>query len=462
MPLQLFNTLTRRLESFKPLKDKKVGLYACGPTVYDYAHIGNLRSYIIWDILHRTLEYNGYKVKHVMNITDVGHLTSNADEGEDKIEKGAAREHKSAWEIADFYTKAFMKNMAELNINKPDVICRATGHIKEQIKLIIKLEKKGFTYINAEGVYFDTSKLPDYGELAGLKNQDLRSGIRVAIGGKRHNADFALWKFSPKLKKRQMEWNSPWGVGFPGWHIECSAMSAKYLGLPFDIHCGGIDHIPVHHTNEIAQTEAAEGVVPARYWVHNEFLNMGEEKMAKSAGNFITLDTLKEKNISPLAYRFFILQTHYRKQLTFSWMALEAAQNGLDHLCLAAASLDKKSSLSMHSVEIEEKIKEKFLKAISDDMDTPAALAIVWEAVKEKKISQKILFEFDKVLGLKIKENMDKPVQSIPISARALIDERDTARAAKNWKKSDELRDELIKLGYTVMDTPKGTKITKN
>ncbi len=461
MQFKLFNTLTRQLEEFKPLKNKKVGIYACGPTVYDYAHIGNLRSYIIWDILRRALEFNGFKVKHVMNITDVGHLTSDADEGEDKIEKGSSRENKPAWEIADFYTKAFMRDMADLNIHKPDIICRATEHIQEQIKLIKKLEKKGFTYITADGVYFDTSKLSDYGKLAELNKQDLRAGIRVALGGKKNNTDFALWKFSPKLSKRQMEWKSPWGVGFPGWHIECSAMSAKYLGIPFDIHTGGIDHIPVHHTNEIAQTEAAEGVMPAKYWIHNEFLNMGEEKMAKSAGNFITLETLKEKNINPIAYRYFILQAHYRKQLIFSWQALEAAQNGLEHLYKAADALERKTSLSMHSVEVNEKIKEKFLTAINNDLDTPAALAIIWEAVKGKKISQKTLFEYDEILGLKIKDNLNKEPDIIPVSVQTLIRERDIARAEKNWQKSDELRDKLTKLGYTVRDTPKETNIKK-
>ena len=461
MTFQLYNSLGRRLEDFKPLKAKKAGLYACGPTVYDYAHIGNLRSYIIWDVLHRALEFNGYKVKHVMNITDVGHLTSDADEGEDKMEKGAARERKSAWEIADFYIKAFMNNLHDLNISEPDIICRATDHITEQISLIKKLEKNGFTYKTADGIYFDTSKLSNYGVLANLKKQDLRAGIRVALGGKKNNTDFALWKFSPKLEKRQMEWDSPWGIGFPGWHIECSAMSAKYLGVPFDIHCGGIDHIPVHHTNEIAQTEAAEGVGPAHYWIHNEFLNLGEEKMAKSAGNFITIDTLKEKNINPIAYRFFILQTHYRKQLTFSFEALKAAQNGLEHLYNAAAGLEKRIPASMHREEIEAKTKEKFLAAINNDLDTAGALAVVWEAVREKAIGQKTLFDFDKVLGLKIKENINKTAKSLPISVQVLVEERDKARLAKDWKKSDELRDELAKLGYTVMDTPKGTKITK-
>ena len=297
MPLYLYNTLTRRIEEFKSIKKNNVGLYTCGPTVYNFAHIGNLRTYVFEDILKRALAYNDYKVKHVMNITDVGHLTDDADEGEDKMEKGSAREGKTAWELAEFYTHAFRLDMEQLNIIKPSIWCRATDHIKEQINLIKKLEKKGFTYATSDGIYFDTSKLKDYGKLANLQNQELRAGVRVDVGDKRSTTDFALWKFSPKLQKRQMEWKSPWGVGFPGWHIECSAMAMKYLGETFDIHCGGVDHIPVHHTNEIAQSEAAYDSSLANFWMHGEFLLMGNDKMAKSGDNFVTLQTLKEKEI---------------------------------------------------------------------------------------------------------------------------------------------------------------------
>ncbi|MFA5127441.1 MAG: cysteine--tRNA ligase [Patescibacteria group bacterium] len=456
MTLRLYNTMSRKIEDFVPIHEGKVGIYACGPTVYDYAHIGNLRSYITWDILHRTLKADGFKVKHVMNITDVGHLTGDGDEGDDKMEKGAAREKKTAWDIAKYYTKAFMANLNDLNIKEPEVVCRATDHIKEQINLIKKLERKGFTYTTLDGIYFDTKKLAGYGRLARLDKQELRAGARVAMGGKHHASDFALWKFSPVLAQRQMEWDSPWGKGFPGWHIECSAMSAKYLGIPFDIHTGGIDHIPVHHTNEIAQTEAAEGVIPAHYWMHNEFLNMGEDKMSKSLGNFVTIDTIKEKNVDPIAYRYFILQTHYRKQLSFSWEALTAAQSGLKHLCAIARELPKRASVSRHAVAEEEKIKDKFIAAINDDLDTPNAIALMWEAIKNKRISQKTLIAWDKILGLKIKECLEA---KIPDSVHKLLTERDTARTAKDWKKSDELRDRLIKLGYTVMDTPDGTKV---
>ncbi len=451
MPLKLYNTLSRKVEIFKPIKNKKVGLYVCGPTVYDYAHIGNLRSYITWDILRRILTHDGYKVKQVMNITDVGHLTSDADEGEDKIEKGAAREKKTALEIADFYSKAFIKNLADLNVETPEIICRATDHIKEQIKLVKKLEKKGFTYLTADGVYFDTSKLNNYGILARLKKQELRAGARIDAHGKRHHSDFALWKLSPKLQKRQMEWDSPWGVGFPGWHIECSAMSKKYLGLPFDIHTGGIDHIPVHHTNEIAQTEAADGVIPARYWMHNEFLTMGDKKMAKSKGGFITLHNLQEKKYSPLAYRYLLLQTHYRKQLKFSFEALKAAETGLKHLCSLGQTLvvDRKTAAL---------VKNKFYSALNNDLDTPKALSILWQAVKEKSISQKILIEFDGVLGLGLEICLSKKDNDLPNKVNILITERDKARQNKDWAESDRLRDQIVKMGYEVMDTAEGTK----
>ena len=416
-----------------------------------------MRAYVFADVLGRTLSFKGYKLSHVINITDVGHLTGDADEGDDKMEKGAAREKKSAWEIAEFYTKAFMDNLSDLNIRKPDVVCRATDHIKQQIALIKKIERNGFTYETADGIYFDTSKLPDYGRLANLQKQELRAGARVAVGGKRHATDFALWKFSPTLKQRQMEWDSPWGKGFPGWHIECSAMSAKYLGLPFDIHCGGVDHITVHHPNEIAQTQAAEGIEPAHYWMHNEFLTTDEAKMSKSANNFITLQTLQTRNIDPLAYRFFVLQTHYRKQLFFSWEALAAAEHGLKHLRALGRELPKKPLVSRHALAEREKIKQKFFDAINNDLDTPNAIAIMWDAVKNKKICQKTLIAFDKILGLKIKEYLEA---KIPDEVHVILAERDAARAAKDWKKSDELRDRLAKMGYNVMDTPDGTKIS--
>lgn len=461
MQIYLYNTLTRRIDEFKPIKKNKVGLYTCGPTVYNYAHIGNLRTYVFEDILKRVFEFNNFKVKHVMNITDVGHLVSDGDEGEDKMEKGSAREGKTAWELADFYTREFRMDIEALNVTAPSLYCRATDHIREQINLIKKLEKKGFTYNTSDGVYFDTSRLKDYGKLANLQNQELRAGARVDIGDKKNSTDFALWKFSPKLQKRQMEWSSPWGDGFPGWHIECSAMATKYLDQPFDIHCGGVDHIPVHHTNEIAQSEAAYEKPLANYWMHGEFLLMGSDKMAKSGDNFVTIRTLKAHGISPLAYRFLLLQTHYRKQLTFSWEALQAAQNGLDHIYQAAKNLKKEKEMTDATQETEEKIILDFMEKINDDLDIPSALGLVWNAIKEKSISQETLFKFDKVLGLKIDEMVNKKAEPLPEAIIVLVSQRDKARADKMWTKSDDLRKELEQLGYKVEDTKDGTKVTK-
>ncbi|MCG2690006.1 cysteine--tRNA ligase, partial [Candidatus Parcubacteria bacterium] len=334
--LKLFNTLTRQKENFKPLdkKGQEVGLYTCGPTVYNFAHIGNLRSYLFEDVLKRVLLYNGFKVKHIMNITDVGHLTSDADTGEDKLEKGAKRENKSVWEIAGFYTKTFKKDLELLNIKEPSKWIKATDTIKEQIALIALLESKGYTYSIGDGVYFDTSKLKNYGVLWGNEKEvALEAGKRIEmVKGKKNPTDFALWKLSPKNEKRQMEWLSPWGVGFPGWHTECVVMAQKELGSPFDIHCGGIDHIQVHHTNEIAQSQGTFGNNLANFWLHGEFLDLKGQKMAKSTGGFITLTTLIEKGFNPLAYRYLCLQAHYRTKLNFSFEALTSAQNGLNNL----------------------------------------------------------------------------------------------------------------------------------
>ncbi len=493
MLIRLYNTLNRKIDDFKPLKLGKVSIYACGPTVYNFQHLGNMRTYIFEDVLKRVLLYNGYKVKHIINITDVGHLTSDADVGEDKMEKGAAREGKTAWQIAKFYTLAFQKDLKDLNILPPNKFPRATDNIKEQINLIKKLEQKGFTYKTSDGIYFDTAKLKSYGKLAGLDKQQLKPGARVEMGDKKNITDFALWKFSgrsttviPTTKeeslsvsspdrdpsspaatgslgmtktdgKRQMEWPSPWGKGFPGWHIECSAMSAKYLGQPFDIHCGGIDHVPVHHTNEIAQSETTNDKPLANYWLHGEFMLMGEDKMAKSSGNFITLETLKEKGISPLAFRYLLLQTHYRKQLTFSWEALAAAQNGLNHLYNIVRSWGK-AGPSCHDCEL------KFLEDVNNDLDMPAAMATMWNLIKNPiypgSAKKRTILKFDKILGLGL-SNLKKEKASIPVEIQTLVAERDSARADKNWRKSDELRKQIEAAGYTVMDTPEGTNIEK-
>src|SRR5215510_11747147 len=336
MTLRLFDTYTRSLRDFAPLQPAAVSMYACGPTVYDYAHIGNLRTYVFEDVLRRVLDFNDYTVTHVMNITDVGHLVSDADTGEDKMEKGSRRTGKSAWEIAEFYTQAFKDDLGHLNILEPTMWCRATEHIPEQIETIRCIEAKSFTYRTADGVYFDTSRLPTYGDLARLDRQGLHAGMRVDMGEKRHPTDFALWKFSPPDQKRQMEWDSPWGVGFPGWHIECSAMATTYLGPFFDIHCGGEDHIAVHHPNEMAQTEVCHGTRLANFWLHGSFLQLDDARMAKSAGDFLRLQTVVERGYDPLAYRFFCLSAHYHTTLHFTWEGLDGAATALHRIRTAA------------------------------------------------------------------------------------------------------------------------------
>lgn len=463
----LYNTFTRKKQVFRPLKDKKVGLYTCGPTVYDFSHIGNLRTYIFEDILRRVLEYNGYKVKHVMNYTDVGHLTSDADTGEDKMEKGAKREGKSVWEIAELYIKAFEKDAAALNILKPSLTPRATDHIKEQINFIKILEKKGFTYKTKDGIYFDTSRLKNYGRLARLDIKGLKAGARVKmIKGKKNPTDFALWKFSPKNSKRQMEWNSPWAPpgrdkakGFPGWHIECSAMSQKYLGKQFDIHTGGVDHINVHHTNEIAQSEAAFGKIPAKFWLHGEHLLIGTGKMAKSKDNLVTLNYLIEKGFSPLAFRYLVLTSHYRSKLNFTWKSLEAAQNALNNLTynLQLTTNNERQTKNNKQLATYEK---NFLAAINDDLNTPKALSLVWQIIKDNRLSsaakKQLLLEFDKVLGLGL--DKIKP-QKIPPKIKNLVSQREKLRVNKQFIQADRLRKQIEKLGYRIEDTTAGPKV---
>ena len=466
--LKFYNTLIRKKQIFKPLKKNKVGLYTCGPTVYRFAHIGNLRTFIFEDILKRILEYNNYKIKHVMNITDVGHLTSDADTGEDKLEKGAKREGKTVWEIAEFYTEAFRKDLARLNIKKPNTWVKATATIKDQIALIKILEKKGFTYQIEDGVYFNTSKLKTYGRLRGKKKIVLKAGARVAmVCGKKNPTDFALWKFSPKGVKRQMEWDSPWGIGFPGWHTECVAIGIKNLGVPFDIHCGGIDLIPVHHTNEIAQAEAAYGKILANFWLHSEYLVLKEGKMAKSGGNIIILEDMIKKGFNPLAYRYLCLGTHYRSKLTFSWKSLEGAQNSLNNLYekvkdfggdpTSAKFADVGSPHASPSVKIYQK---KFLDFIQDDLNMPKALALMWQMLKDKKISgkekYKLLLDFDKIFGLDLGKIKNK---EIPQEIKKLVEEREKDRQQKNWQKSDAIREKVQKLGYQIEDTAKGPKV---
>ena len=463
MKLYLYNSLKRKKEEFKPIEPGKVGLYTCGPTVYNYAHIGNLRTYIFEDILKRVLVYNEYVVKHVMNITDVGHLTGDRDMGEDKMEAGAAREGKSAWDIADFYTQAFKKDMRHLNILAPDVWVKATDTIPEQIALARILEEKGYTYRTADGIYFDTSKFKDYTKLSHQDLEALKEGARVERNPEKRNpTDFALWKFSPQGVKRQMEWDSPWGVGFPGWHLECSAMSMKFLGDQLDIHCGGTDHIDVHHTNEIAQSEAATGKPFFNFWMHGAFLIIqGGKKMAKSEGNFLTLENAFLKNdINPIVYRFASFLTHYRKPMEYSADSIEAARNGLLHLQNQVRQIVAAGPGPGKSVNAE--FKNKFSEALNDDLNMPRAMAVIQEMLKSKiSDAQKYntIIDFDRVLGLQL-DQLDQ-AQALPEAVQKLVAARHQARQAKDFAASDQLRAEIEALGYQVQDTKDGMKVVK-
>ena len=463
MQLQLYNSLTRTKEDFQPLTAGQVGLYTCGPTVYNYAHIGNLRTYLFEDVLKRTLTYNGYAVKHVMNITDVGHLTGDRDMGHDKLEEGARREGKTAWEIAAFYTAAFKKDIARLNILEPSIWCRATDSIPEQIDLIRQLEDKGYTYRTSDGIYFDTAQFPAYAKLSHQKIEALQEGARVEVNPEKRNAtDFALWKFSPAGVKRQMEWEAPWGVGFPGWHIECSAMSMKYLGAQLDIHCGGTDHIDVHHTNEIAQSEAATGKPFFNYWMHGAFLIIaGGKKMAKSEGNFLTLENaFVNRGIDPLAYRYAAFQTHYRKPMEYSVEAMEAARNGIQHLRHQVRTL--KAAAGADAGRRHAGFQEKFLTEINDDLNMPRAMAVVQELLKSHLAEADrlaTLFDFDQVLGLDLAQ-ADR-AQHLPAEIEQLVADRQKARQDRDFARSDELRDALQAQGYVVQDTPEGMKVFK-
>lgn len=462
--MKIYNTISRNIEEFHPINKGKAYIYTCGPTVYNYAHIGNLRTYIFEDFLVRTLKFLGYEVKRVMNITDVGHLTSDADEGDDKIELGARREGKSAWEIAKFYTDAFFNDFKELNCIMPDVIPKATEHIEDMIALIKKLEEKGYTYKTSDGIYFDTSKFKEYYKLIGQSHiEGLKEGARVEFSKEKKNiTDFSLWKFSPENKKRQMEWDSPWGKGFPGWHIECSAMSVKYLGQPFDIHCGGVDHIPVHHTNEIAQSEAANDRPFVNYWVHGEFLILkSNEKMSKSLGNFITLKTLKDNGFEPLIYRYFVSQAHYRKQLEFSFQSLESAKNGYNHLKSSISEIMGKANGKRLNKNISHY--NDFIDAISNDLNIPKAVSILWETIKDKEISNEeklaLVEEFDRVLGLNLTEQ--KEIE-IPDEIIKLVNLRTEYKKQKNYQKADEIRNIIKEKGYLIEDRKDGTtKIKK-
>jgi cysteinyl-tRNA synthetase len=453
-PLTLYDNYARALRGFEPLDPAgPVGLYTCGPTVYDYQHIGNFRTFLFEDLLKRVLRWNGFAVRHVMNITDVGHLTSDADEGEDKMEKGSRRTGKSAWEIAQLYTDAFLADMKALNIEDPAVLCRATDHVAEQIAFVSDLERKGFTYRTSDGIYFDTSKQDDYGYLARLDRAGLEAGKRVDVGEKRSATDFALWKFSPPGERRQMEWESPWGKGFPGWHIECSAMAQKYLGDWFDIHCGGEDHIPVHHTNEIAQTEARVGTHLANFWMHGYFLLLSDSKMAKSAGEFLRVASLVERGYDPLAFRYLCLTGHYRSQLNFTWEALDAAQTGLDRMRQGFFALPHDSSAAP-----DVRLTGRFADEINDDLNLPRALAVAWETLRgdvAPAVKRATLAKFDDVLGLRLSTWRPEAV-AVPADIEALAGARAAARKAKDFAEADRLRAKLADQGWEMEDRPDG------
>lgn len=464
MPLALYNTTSRKKELFElPNGIDKVRLYCCGPTVYHYAHIGNFRAYLFEDFLRRTLEYHDLPVNHVVNITDVGHLTDDGDHGEDKMEKGAARTGQTVWEVAKFFEAEFKKDWERLNLTAPSTWCRATEHIQQQIKLVQTLESKGYTYVTSDGVYFDSQKFERYADFANLDIDGLQEGNRIDIGEKKFRTDFALWKFSPTDTKRGMEWESPWGIGFPGWHIECSAMAMHYLGETLDIHCGGSDHVRIHHTNEVAQSECATGKEFSRFWMHVEFLRMGDDgKMSKSKGEILTLDTLIDKGYHPLDYRYFALNAHYRKFLNFSWEAMDAAK-------ISRASLHRRAYDAAQQAKVIESKKAiqwqlDFKTAVGDDLNLPLGLGILHQILKDEDLSTAergaLVIDFDQVLGLQLTREYQKIVLHPTIDTdlvEKMIQDRNDARANKDFAKSDEIRDHLAGQGILIKDSPEGT-----
>jgi cysteinyl-tRNA synthetase len=461
--MQLYNTLTRKLERFEPQHPPEVGLYTCGPTVYDYLQIGNWATYVRWDTLQRVLKESGYDVQWVMNVTDVGHLVSDEDEGEDKMQKGARREGKTAWQVADFYTEDFVKGMRTLTIEQPTHFEPATKHIDEQIDLIKRIDAKGYAYVIDDGVYFDTSKLADYGKLAKLDIEKLREGARVEVNPQKRNpTDFALWKFSPKDQQRDMEWDSPWGKGFPGWHIECSAIAMKFLGETLDIHAGGIDHIPVHHTNEIAQSEIATGKPFAKFWLHASFINIEGKKIGKSLGNSILLQDVTKQGYDPLDLRLLYLQSHYRSHANFTWGGLDAArQRRLNLQAFADLRFQLRDGGELDTLSLAE-TRRVMLEELQNDLHTPEALAALSDIVEAGETNliapeaQEELDEFlaflDRVFGLSLLQSHDLTAEQ-----KQLIGEREAARAHKDFAKSDKLRDQLAEQHIALRDTPLGT-----
>lgn len=480
--MNLYNTLTKKIEEFTPRNQDLITVYACGPTVYDYAHIGNLRTYTMADFLVRTLKYLGYNVKFVMNITDVGHLVSDSDSGEDKLEKGAKREGKSAWDIAKFYTDAFLADSKKINLLDPDVRPKPTEHIPEQIEMVKTLLDKGFAYQIDDGMYFDTSKFSSYGQLTGQKREELKEGARVEPNPQKRNpTDFALWKFSRirlSLKgaqglalKRDMEWDSPWGVGFPGWHIECSAMSRKYLGDQIDIHAGGMDLIPIHHTNEIAQSEAATSTSSfVRYWVHGQFIMVDGEKMSKSKGNFYRIEDIQKRGFDPLALRYLYMTAHYRSYLNFTWEGLVNAAKSLEELRLQVSACQR-VSVSRNTLSTEKLVKvdafrDKFKATLEDDLNMPQALAVVWEVVKSNIPSRDkldLVLDFDQVLGLDLGKLSVVSYQrsAVPEEIQLLMTTREELRKNKKFEEADRIRKQIEEKGYMAEDTSTGSVLKK-
>ena len=463
MDIQVYNTLTHSKEKFNPIDNNQIKIYSCGPTVYSYAHIGNFRTYVFVDSLRRMFKYNGYKLEHVMNITDVGHLTSDADTGEDKMEKAAKKEGKNPYEIAEFYTKAFMEDMKKLNIDMPNIISKATDNIPEMLQMVKDIIDRGYAYETSKGIYFDVSKLDKYPVLSNNNVEGQEAGARIDVDPEKRNPyDFAIWIKAPE--NHIMKWDSPWGKSYPGWHLECSAMGRKFLGEHFDIHTGGIDHVPIHHENEIAQSKGATGCVPANYWMHCEFLLVDGGKMSKSLGNVYTLAELQEKGIEPLAYKLFCFTAHYRNKLNFTFDGVKASQVALNRL--REGYFKHKEGNEKINQHIIENYEQKFNSAINDDLNMPLAMGIVWEVIKESKKSveyARLIEKFDEVMGLNLRNynpNTNKETK-IPKEIEELVEERTKARQEKNWQKSDELRERIKELGYIIKDTANGVQLEK-
>lgn len=460
MEIKLYNTLSRSKETFVPIKEGHVGMYSCGPTVYNYAHIGNLRTYVFMDILRRVLTFNGYKVKSVMNITDVGHLLSDADSGDDKMVQAAKEQNKRPEEIAEYYASVFFKDIARLNILRPTVTPKATQHINEMIEIVKSLLDKGYAYEIDDGIYFDISKFASYGKLSGANLEDQLAGARVGVNqGKRHPADFALWKKAEP--NHIMQWQSPWGMGYPGWHIECTAMSNKYLGDVFDIHTGGVDHVPIHHENEIAQSEAWLGKKTVNYWMHGEFMLVDGGKMSKSLKNTYTVDDLAAKGYSPMEFRYLCLNVHYRQKLNFTWESMEGAKTAYQRL--TARLCEHKASAAAGDAATIAALKQEFREAINDDLNVPMAMGVLWKLVR-LPLSRDVFdaaLDMDRVFALDLDKASVPQKADAPEEVVALAQKRNDARKAKDWAQADALRGEIEKLGFKVKDTASGFELEK-